>query len=56
MEKFKELSIEEMLEIDGGGLWGVIAIGLVTNFIYEVVNDWENNVNAFNQGYESFKK
>ncbi|SDA79173.1 class IIb bacteriocin, lactobin A/cerein 7B family [Algoriphagus alkaliphilus] len=58
MDRFKELSFEEMQEVDGGlvWVWGAIAVGLATNFLYEVVNDWENNVKAFNEGYESFKK
>lgn len=56
MEKFKELSFEEMQEVEGGlGIWGTIAVGMATVFLYECINDWSNNVKAFNEGYESFK-
>ncbi|WP_439489197.1 bacteriocin [Algoriphagus sp.] len=55
MEKFKELSLEEMQEVDGGNILGVIALSMAATFMYEVVNDWENNVKAFKEGYESFK-
>lgn len=56
MEKFKDLSFEELKDVNGGGPWAAIAVGFVTNFVYEIVNDWENNVKAFNEGYDSFKK
>lgn len=56
MDKFKELSLVEMQETAGGlGIWASLALGAVGTFLYEVVNDWENNVKAFNEGYESFK-
>jgi bacteriocin-like protein len=55
MEKFEELSFEELQEVEGGGFWVGILGGMVGVFLYEVVNDWKNNVEAFNEGYESFK-
>ena len=45
-----------MQEVDAGWVWGAIAVGVATTFLYEVYNDWENNVKAFKEGYESFKK
>lgn len=55
MEKFKELSLEELQEVDGGGFWAGVAVSMASVFLYEIVNDWDINVNAFKEGYESFK-
>jgi hypothetical protein len=55
MEKFKELSFAETCEVTGGGFWIGVLGGMVGVFLYEVVNDWKNNVEAFKEGYESFK-
>jgi len=55
MDKFKELSLEEMQEVDGGTFWAGVAVSIAAAFMYEVLNDWANNVKAFNEGYQSFK-
>lgn len=45
-----------MQEVYAGRVWSAIVVGVATTFLYEVVNDWENNVKAFKEGCESFKK
>ena len=51
MDELKELSLDEMQALDGGGFWE----GLLQLFFYEVINDWGGNVKAFKEGYASFK-
>jgi len=45
-----EMNSQEIKETDGGGFWAAIAVGAIGSFLYEVVNDWDANVAAFNQG------
>ena len=64
MEKFKELSIEEMHEVEGGWalplIWtgikwvaGVIAASAASELITE---GWDSVVNDFNEGYNEVRK
>jgi|GEM_PF-2505119 hypothetical protein len=43
MDKFKELSLEEMVEIEGGGrFWeilGAIALGFLIGFVVESIDN-----------------
>ena len=39
----------------GGSFWAGVAVSMASVFLYEIVNDWGNNIKAFNEGYESFK-
>ena len=55
MDTLEELSTEEMRVLYGGSFWSGVAVSLAAAFIYEVINDWENNVIAFKEGYESFR-
>ncbi|GEM_PF-1183532 len=56
MENFKELSLEEMQEIDGGFPWllyagyvaGVAALAVVT----DVIVNWDEYVDVVNQAWE----
>ncbi len=42
------------METEGGGFWlGVLGGGLTT-FLYEVVNDWDANVAAYNEGLNGY--
>ncbi|SEF91822.1 hypothetical protein [Algoriphagus boritolerans] len=43
MEKFKELSIEEMQETAGGlGFWATIGAGLIVATGVAIISDWDN--------------
>lgn len=53
--EIRELSREDLQRINGGGFWAGLAVGMLSVFIYEIVNDWDNNVKAFKEGYDSFK-
>lgn len=55
MNGLKELSLEEMHRLSGGSFWAGVAVSLAAAFMYEVVNDWQNNVKAFKEGYASFE-
>ncbi len=44
----QELNSKEIRETDGGYWW--VLQGAIGTFLYEVVNDWENNVAAFKAG------
>lgn len=55
MDELKELSLKEMHELNGGSFWAGVAASFAAAFMYEVVNDWRNNVKAFKEGYASFK-
>lgn len=55
MDKLKELSLEEMHALNGGGFWAGGAASFAAAFLYEVINDWGNNVKAFKEGYASFQ-
>jgi hypothetical protein len=55
MEKFKELKPNELTGINGGNFWAAIAVSLSATFLYEIINDWDNNVSSFKEGYRSFK-
>lgn len=55
MNKLTELSLKEMQGVSGGSFWAGVAVSLAAGFMYEVVNDWRNNVKAFKEGYASFK-
>ena len=52
MEKFKELSFEEQVEVNGGGIWGAIAVGLaIAGAIIYCVNEYPDMVKGFQDGY-----
>jgi len=52
----KELDNNELLKIEGGNpYWAAFAITWAGTFLYEVVNDWEANVDAFWDGYNNAK-
>ncbi|WP_439482193.1 hypothetical protein [Cyclobacterium plantarum] len=55
MEKLIELNKREMEKLSGGNFWAGIAVGLSATFLYEVINDWDNNIKSFKAGYKSFK-
>ncbi|WP_157971944.1 hypothetical protein [Pleomorphovibrio marinus] len=55
MEKLKALDAIEIKEISGGNFWAGIAVSLSATFLYEIINDWDNNVKSFKQGFNSFK-
>ncbi|WP_373397047.1 hypothetical protein V8V91_21020 [Algoriphagus halophilus] len=43
MEKFKELSIDEIKEISGGlGFWATVGAGLIAATTIAIINDWDN--------------
>jgi lactobin A/cerein 7B family class IIb bacteriocin len=47
MEKFKELSIEEMQEVEGGlGFWATVGAGIIVGLtvatFVAVIEDWDN--------------
>lgn len=49
MQNFKELSFEEMVEVDGGGFWAAVAVGLaIAGAVVYVVNNYPDMV----QGYK----
>lgn len=54
MKNLKNLGVQELnasdnLNTSGGWAWLVQAA--IGTFLYEVVNDWDANVAAFNAGY-----
>jgi len=52
MEKFKELSLEEQVEFQGGGFWGAIGVGLaIAGAIIYCVNEYPDMVKGFKDGY-----
>ncbi|EKB48122.1 class IIb bacteriocin, lactobin A/cerein 7B family [Cecembia lonarensis] len=62
MEKFRELSFEESLEVEGG-VWPVIWVGIkwlaggiATAAAVELVTEgWDSAVNDFNEGYDEVR-
>jgi lactobin A/cerein 7B family class IIb bacteriocin len=61
MEKFKELSFEELREVDGGNFWlwtaakwaaGAIAASAAVEVITE---GWDSVVSDFNEGYNEVR-
>lgn len=58
MEKLKELSLEEMQEVDGGYwlvLAGVIAVAILTDIAMNTADTIETFKNGFERGYEDGK-
>jgi bacteriocin-like protein len=51
MEKFRELSIEEMQKVDGGG-WGVIAGGILLFMAYDIMMNPKDTIDKFKAGFE----
>ncbi len=55
MDKFKELGIEESLEISGGlTWWGLIGIFAVAHLV-ETVQNPTDSINAISNGYNDGK-
>ena len=49
-----KLETQEMKATNGGNPYLIaLAISLAADFLYEVANDWEGNVQAFKEGYSS---
>ena len=43
MEKFKELSLEDLQETTGGlGFWATIGVGLIIGAGIAIIDDWDN--------------
>jgi hypothetical protein len=40
-------------QVNGGGPIGVIALSFALSFAYDVISDWDANVEAFKRGYNS---
>ena len=54
-EDVKKLSHREASRTTGGNaFWLGVAGGLVGHFIYEVFNDWDANVAAYNEGLNGY--
>ncbi|RPA66017.1 hypothetical protein EF405_21010 [Cyclobacteriaceae bacterium YHN15] len=53
--RLEELGHKDVQVISGGGFFAGLAVGLLVTFVYEVANDWDANVKAFRDGYDSFK-
>jgi hypothetical protein len=51
-KNLENLTESEKVELSGGNpiLLG-IAAGMIGTFIYEVINDWDENLKAFKDGY-----
>lgn len=51
-----ELSYNEKMRTDGGinPFWVGVAGSLVANFLYQVVEDWEGNVESFKKGQTKY--
>lgn len=51
------ISDKELEEVNGGNVWWpIIVAAYVGNITYEIVNDWENNVKAFERGWKAGTK
>ncbi|MHA7130673.1 bacteriocin [Algoriphagus namhaensis] len=62
MEKFKELSIEEMQEVDGGtwlAAWGPVAVIFASAMLVDMAMNTAETIETFkkgfNRGYEDGK-
>lgn len=55
MKELEDLKTSEMTNLGGGHFWAGIAVSLTATFLYEVLNDWDNNVQSFKAGFKSFK-
>ncbi|PSL04968.1 bacteriocin class II family protein [Cecembia rubra] len=53
MEKFEELSFEELKEMNGGGLVFWLVCAVVTHVITEIVFNPKEHLEAFKEGYNS---
>ncbi|MBW3466256.1 class IIb bacteriocin, lactobin A/cerein 7B family [Arthrospiribacter ruber] len=43
MEKFEELSFEEMVEVEGGlGFWATVGAGILVASAVAIISDWDN--------------
>ena len=59
MEKFKELSLEEMQEVDGGAwgiLAGIFAVAILTDMAMNTAETIGTFRQGFRRGYEDAKK
>lgn len=57
MDKFKELSLEEMQEVEGGWLVlaGIFAVAILTDIAFNTADTIETFKNGFERGYEDAK-
>jgi hypothetical protein len=46
-----ELNAQEVQEVEGG-FWQWTVSALAGSFLYSVIEDWEGNVDAFNESYK----
>ena len=52
MEKFKELSIEEMQEVEGGLTWLALAIAVATALLIEAMMNPKSTIDTINGGWD----
>ncbi len=52
MEKFKELSIEEMQEVDGGLTWAALAGAVAMGLLLEAMMNPKSTIDAIKGGWD----
>ncbi|WP_373522676.1 hypothetical protein [Aquiflexum sp.] len=55
MEKFKELSFEEMVKVDGGGIWFLGKAIFAAAVVELITEGWDSVKNDFIEGYNEVR-